>query len=271
MTKTVYKERTTENGRPVFNYIERCGTCLCCAIPVGYAYNGEPVYASASTITIGISGCNGVRDSTNTITMSFTEALTVDITESGAGGLDTGEEAANTWYAVHLIGDSSGTNSPAGMLSLSSSSPTVPSGYDLFRHIGWVRNNSDSDISAVYPNDIWGHRFIEITPTARDFTQATLTVDGTWKVDGLDLTTIVPDGAIAVVISYVLKDNLVGSNFALRQSATKAYNAGGQLTQAANAYINGCDVINIDSDRKLDYYATNGFDYIVGNIVGYWV
>src|SRR3972149_2422301 len=49
--------------------------------------------------------------------------VSADITASGAGGLDTGAEAANTWYYVFVIANDSGT-STNGLLSTSSAAPT---------------------------------------------------------------------------------------------------------------------------------------------------
>lgn len=71
--------------------------------------------------------------------------LTADVTVSGANGLDTGAEAASTWYSVWVIADSTGANAPATLLSTSTTSPTLPSGYDRKRRLGWVRNSSTSD------------------------------------------------------------------------------------------------------------------------------
>lgn len=98
--------------------------------------------ASVSTITIGT---GAARDSTNIKTIVVSSPLTVDITASGVNGLDTGSESADTWYVVFIIDDTTLVNSPAGLLSLSETSPTLPSGYDVFRRVGWARNNGSSD------------------------------------------------------------------------------------------------------------------------------
>lgn len=68
---------------------------------------------------------------------------TLDITASGANGLDTGSEAANTWYYIYLIMKDDGTVN--GLLSASATSPTLPSGYTKKRLVGAVRNNASSN------------------------------------------------------------------------------------------------------------------------------
>ena len=79
-------------------------------------------------------------DGSALIDSSISEA--VAITSSGAGGLDTGSEAADTWYYIWMISNGSNT---AAMLSLQTASPTMPSGYTYKRLVGAVRNDSGSD------------------------------------------------------------------------------------------------------------------------------
>jgi len=66
--------------------------------------------------------------------------LTVDITVSGANGLDTGSEAANAWYYLWVIAKADGTT--AGLLSTSSTAPTMPATYTFKALVGAVRNTS---------------------------------------------------------------------------------------------------------------------------------
>lgn len=110
--------------------------------PKGFVRDLEVSWGSVSELSVVAGSC---RDSTNLYDMENPSSKSIDISLSGVGGLDTGSEAANTWYAVYLIGDSSEVNPVAGMLSLSDSSPTLPLGYDIFRRLGWVRNNNSSD------------------------------------------------------------------------------------------------------------------------------
>src|SRR5690606_23032620 len=117
-------------------------------------------YSSASQITIGAGAC---RDSTNAYTLAVSGTLTVDITASGANGLDTGSEASNTWYYVYVIGDSTGVNTPKGLLSVtnesSSGAITLPSGYDLKRQLPIaIRNNASSNILNFVVAEGWPYR-----------------------------------------------------------------------------------------------------------------
>lgn len=71
--------------------------------------------------------------------------LTINLGNSGANGRDTGSEAANTWYAVYVIYNPT-TDTVAGLLSTSGTSPTLPSGYTFARRVGWVRNDGSSNL-----------------------------------------------------------------------------------------------------------------------------
>jgi len=70
--------------------------------------------------------------------------IALDITASGAGGLDTGVEAPSSWYYVWLIKNIA-TNDVSAVLSASSTSPTLPAGYTKRRRIGAVRNDASSN------------------------------------------------------------------------------------------------------------------------------
>lgn len=116
------------------------------AWPPGFLRAARLAFATAAQVTIGTASVtSSVRDSADSFNIEWTTALTADITLAGAGGLDTGSEAAGTWYAVHVIADSSGVNPVDALLSLSATAPTLPTGYDKFRRLGWVRNDASSD------------------------------------------------------------------------------------------------------------------------------
>ena len=98
-------------------------------------------WVSVTQVTIGAGRC---ADSTGRQLVRSASTLTVDITASGAGGLDTGSEANSTWYAVYLIAGPTGI---AGMLSTSATTPTKPAGYPFARRVGWVKNDGSSDLA----------------------------------------------------------------------------------------------------------------------------
>jgi hypothetical protein len=102
-------------------------------------------FGSTSQVIIGKAG-----QASSAGNISWTGELTAALNASGAGGLDTGSEAANTWYAVYAIGDSSGSNNPAALFSASFSSPSLPSGYDQQALVWAVKNDGSSEIIKFY-------------------------------------------------------------------------------------------------------------------------
>jgi hypothetical protein len=78
-------------------------------------------------------------------------SITVDITTSGAGGLDTGSEAASTWYHMWAIMKRDGTKSV--ILSASATTPTLPSGYTHRAYLGAVYNNASGNLVRMKQQD----------------------------------------------------------------------------------------------------------------------
>lgn len=107
----------------------------------GYVFGLQPAFNTVSTVDIAAGRC---RADDNESDIAVSSTLTADITVSGANGLDTGVEAANTWYSVWVIGDSGGGNA-ASLLSTQATNPTLPSGFTRKRRVGWVRNLSNSE------------------------------------------------------------------------------------------------------------------------------
>lgn len=118
----------------------------------GLVYGPMPKYASTSTLTIPAS--YQCVSSYGGYLIKFTSSQTVDITASGANGLDTGSEANSTWYYLWAIGSSKGDKHPKGLLSTSYTSPTMPNGYDKkwFTRIA-VKNNGSGNFIPFYTDN----------------------------------------------------------------------------------------------------------------------
>ncbi len=74
--------------------------------------------------------------------------LTVDITDSGANGLDAGVEAVSTWYYLWVIYNST-TSTAAGLMSTSATAPTMPAGYTYKSLVGAIRNGAGGDFTLL--------------------------------------------------------------------------------------------------------------------------
>jgi hypothetical protein len=70
--------------------------------------------------------------------------LTADSSTSGANGLDTGSLSASTWYSVWVIYNPTSAT-VASLVSASSTSPTLPSGYTYYARVGWIRTDGTTN------------------------------------------------------------------------------------------------------------------------------
>ncbi|WP_414884607.1 hypothetical protein [Pseudomonas sp. IT-P171] len=69
-------------------------------------------------------------------------AVAINSAASGANGLDTGSLAASTWYSTWIIWN--GTT-VSGLISLSATAPTLPSGYTHRARTGWIRTDGTAN------------------------------------------------------------------------------------------------------------------------------
>ena len=108
------------------------------------------------------------RSDDNTTDILVASTITVDLTASGANGLDTGSEAVSTWYYLYLIYNPT-TGVAAGLFSTSSSSPTLPGGYTKKRLINSMINNASGDFmkwETLSTGRVREYQYLEETQTA---------------------------------------------------------------------------------------------------------
>lgn len=106
-------------------------------------------YASASTVTVTCAEIV-LENSSNEKTTARAVSETLDLSASGANGLDDGSEAASTWYYVWVIAKADGTIDT--LLSASSTAPTLPTGYTFKALVGAVRNDGSSNLLKFIQN-----------------------------------------------------------------------------------------------------------------------
>lgn len=83
-----------------------------------------------------------LEDGSNGYFTARSANLTISTASVGANALDTGAVANATWYAVWVIAKADGT--VAGLLSASTTAPTLPSGYSFKARVGMVRTNGSA-------------------------------------------------------------------------------------------------------------------------------
>lgn len=143
---------------------------------------------------VDIVGPVAARSATGRFDLFSSGSVSADITASGAGGLDTGAEAPDTWYAVYLLIDISGTNPPAAILSTSFVGPTLPAGYNEWRRVGVVRNDSASDFIPF--RQVWDDRVRRYYYDADPADTEVLSGGAAGVFTNVDLSAFVPPTAI---------------------------------------------------------------------------
>ena len=116
------------------------------------AVSGGPVLGAFRALTASATGTSAtvsvatdeivVASAVNAYATLRGVSLSINSAGSGANGLDTGTLAANTWYSVWVIYN--GTTA-AGLVSLSATSPTMPSSYTHKARVGWIRTDSSGN------------------------------------------------------------------------------------------------------------------------------
>lgn len=192
--------------------------------------------------------------------------LTVDITQSGANGLDIGEEAANTWYSIWVIRGTSGT---AGLFSISPTSPSMPAGYTKKRRVGWVRNKSNSDFRGFFHIGDWWHWDIHHTPLD--------TASGATVWTDVNCAAYAPPTCEVLVIGAQTR-NLDGPftridirrNGTLEDGSTHFHLGGGQSVAPTWGLSTIGMVVSCDGDQIIEYRLAEGGDEAAINIEGYY-
>jgi len=147
------------------------------------------------------------KDSTNTYPLVHPDTKIVDIEVSGVGGLDTGTEAADTWYYAFVI-YSKFSSQRATLLSASPTDPTLPDTYNLFRRVGSVRNGSGSNFLNFYQ---FGSGVIREYYYLEDVLVLRVLTDGEAQVfTDVDLSSLIPPtsslGLIGIMNENALRD-----------------------------------------------------------------
>jgi hypothetical protein len=108
-------------------------------------------------------------------------------------------------------------------------------------------------------------------PSAWDYGVGNFTTDATWR--DLDLSSIVPSGAKAVLMHLSLNDGAVGSEMRFRKNGNSNTFAMSRIfTQIADVSVDQDLIVACDSNRVIEYYGSNlTFTAINLAIKGWWI
>lgn len=123
------------------------------------------------------------------------------------------------------------------------------------------------EIDSVGSSEVFADRG---DPAANDYAVADLTTDGAWH--DLDLSSIVPAGAKAVLLYVQILDNAASSLIVFRKNGiANSANAGVVSMQVANITNRADIIVACDTNRVIEYLATNTTWTSIGICVrGWW-
>jgi len=159
---------------------------------LGSFKNLKVVYSSATTVTVTADELH-LEDANNVKQIIRSVNESIAITTSGASGLDTGSEGSSRWYYIWIIRKSS-DGTVNGLLSESSTSPNLPSGYDQFALVSAVRNDGSSNFVSFTQ---YGRKYCYTTWQTMASGNAGL---GSWT--SVDTTAFVPSALSVFAFGY---------------------------------------------------------------------
>lgn len=125
------------------------------AISNGDAINKQTLFKAIGNSIDYISGLTITKDSgspEDTIIVSagsaYDSTKTVVLSLGSSTSKQNLNQAASATYYVYIIGNSTGSLIDI-LISTSSTTPALPTGYSLFRQIGYYTTNSDNEIDAI--------------------------------------------------------------------------------------------------------------------------
>jgi hypothetical protein len=244
-------------------------------MPTGYRYGKHPAWASVETVTV-FEGYT-CRDSTDTEIITVAGDLTVDLSDSGALGLETGSEANDTWYYLWLC---KGTS---GVTAVFSPSPTalttIPSGYDDYvRRIpgGWYNDSSGDLMQGFYYGDNNSPEFLfKVSHTrvgTNDATQILNNASGnptSWGVGGVLSIPFLPADARLVELYGLVYTGGQQSLFVRTNGDTID---GYEVKGASNPDTAQSPIkLQLTGDHEIQYYTTAAGTQGVLNVIGFRV
>lgn len=166
-----------------------------------------------------------------------TVSVTASTGSSGANGLDTGSVAASTWYSVWVIYN--GTT-VASLLSLSSTTPTLPSGYTYKARVGWVLTDGSRNLMRTLQ---YGRKTqYQVTAATNTATLPGMAGGTATAWTAVAIAAFVPPTACRIDVS-AFSD---GSGFDVGVVPNNGYATSGGLTNVYPLFITSGDFITVE-------------------------
>lgn len=214
----------------------------------------EPDKLSTNVLNISPGSC---ANSDSTALFASSATLTVTMTTSGVGGLDTGSVANGTSYYIYLIANST-TGALAGLASAGETygAVTLPTGYEHVRKLpfGFVYHAVNWDGIPDFHLSGWPRPFIRYTGAEEAAAWRALNAGTSGTFVDVDLSGWIPDNARMAYLLCRTATTGAGIGYGIIRvlgSQTAGLGVGGVVAGGAEAY----SFIHqrVTSDRSLQY------------------
>jgi len=210
--------------------------------------NGYLINASNNDVVLSLPSSPSEGDTVGFCDF-YDAALAHDITISGSG---SNIEGSSEPLVVDVIG-------AAGTLVYTDSAR----GWEI---VSEINNAINADMTTTFNYNNYVDRG---DPSAYDFTQADLTLDAAWY--DLDLSSITPSNATAVILRILITDDGVESYIRFRKNGNSNTIAPMVVrTQVANVAIESTLIIPCDTSQVIEYSASSGCNSIVIVVQGWF-
>ena len=228
--------------------------------------NGLGISKSTSKIVIMATGA--ARDSTNTNDIVLGSAASINGATVGANGVDVAVLVASSLYAVYAIGDSSGYHAPAGVFSLSTTGPSLPFGYDMYRRVGYILTDGSSNILQFWQYGAGGVREMYY-----DVGISVLSAGTSTTYANVDLTAAVPIASLNVLFDVAYTANSATNLAQFLPYGSSATNGIVRVGSGAAAAQVSSVVIpcGVNSGKpEIQYKVSSGSDALTLLVTGYF-
>ena len=118
--------------------------------PTRYVENFILFYNSTNSLSVGNGAARENQDQNDIYvgapgSPAIGSVTVISALKPGVNGIDTGTLAANTFYYVYAMGDSTRNLASCFVISANQYVPNIPIGYDMFRRIGCARTDGSAN------------------------------------------------------------------------------------------------------------------------------
>lgn len=215
---------------------------------------------------------------------NVSSALTTGLLKvtTGTGALSIVTDASANWNTAYGWGNHASAGyltSPVAIANGGTGQGTAQAAIDALTAVSGATNEHVLTKDTVTGNAVFkaavagsGDTFVSRGDiNANDYVLENFTTNGTWR--DLNLSAIVPAGAKYVLFAIIMRDDAAGSTFQIRKNGNaNDFNVLAARTQVANVYVDYRGIVECDTNRVVEYKATNlTWTEIYVHIDGWWV